>query len=91
MQRFNGKRSGILSPPVGSPANVDYVGLSVFEFPAFDRDFYHQTTRSFHDQMTEKYARVAKYQKPIVISECGVTGNKEYQLSWLSGALRYLA
>ena len=69
---------------------VDYVGLSVFEFPAFDRDFYHQTTRSFHDQMTEKYARVAKYQKPIVISECGVTGSKEYQLSWLSGALRDL-
>ena len=69
---------------------VDYVGLSVFEFPAFDRDFYHQTTRSFHDQMTEKYARVAKYQKPVVISECGVTGSKEYQLSWLSGALRDL-
>ena len=69
---------------------VDYVGLSIFEFPAFDRDFYHQTTRSFHDQMTEKYARLAKYQKPIVISECGVTGSKEYQLSWLSGALRDL-
>jgi cellulose synthase (UDP-forming) len=69
---------------------VDYVGLSVFEFPAFDQAYYHQATRSFHDQMTEKYARVAKYQMPIVISECGVTGSKEYQLSWLSGALQDL-
>jgi cellulose synthase (UDP-forming) len=67
---------------------VDYVGLSVFEFPAFDQAYYHQATRSFHDLMTEKYARVAKYQKPIVIVECGVTGSKEYQLSWLSEALR---
>jgi cellulose synthase (UDP-forming) len=66
---------------------VDCVGLSVFEFPAFDRDHYHQGTRSFHEQMTEKYARVAKYRKPVVISECGVTGSREYQLSWLSGAL----
>ena len=38
--------------------------------------------------MIEKYARVAKYQKPIVISECGVTGTREYQLGWLSGALQ---
>jgi cellulose synthase (UDP-forming) len=69
---------------------VDYVGLSVFEFPAFDQAYYHQATRSFHDQMSEKYARVAKYQKPIVISELGVTGTQEYQLSWLSAALRDL-
>jgi len=69
---------------------VDCVGLSVFEFPAFDQDYYHQATRSFHDQMTEKYARVAKYQKPVVISECGVTGSKEYQLQWLSSALQDL-
>ncbi len=69
---------------------VDYVGLSVFEFPEFDQAYYHQATRSFHDQMTEKYARVAKYRKPIAISECGVTGSKEYQLSWLSGAVRDL-
>ena len=69
---------------------VDCVGLSIFEFPAFDRDHCLQGTRSFHDQMTEKYARVAKYQKAVVISECGVTGSKEYQLSWLSGAVQDL-
>ena len=69
---------------------VDYVGLSVFEFPAFDQDYYHQATRSFHDQMTEKYTRVVKYQKPVVITECGVTGSKEYQLRWLSTALQDL-
>ena len=69
---------------------VDYVGISVFEFPAFDQDYHHQTTRSFHDLLSEKYARVSKYHKPIVIVECGVTGSKEYQLSWLAGAVRDL-
>ena len=69
---------------------VDYVGISVFEFPAFDQDYHHQATRSFHDLLSEKYARVAKYNKPIVIVECGVTGSKEYQLSWLGGAVRDL-
>ena len=40
--------------------------------------------------MTEKYNRVARYGKPIVIAEGGVTGSKAYQLSWLSGALQDL-
>jgi beta-mannanase len=69
-------------------AYVDCVGLSVFEFPAFDQGYYHRAARSFHDQMAEKYARVAKYEKPVVISECGVTGSAEYQMSWLQGALQ---
>jgi cellulose synthase (UDP-forming) len=69
-------------------AYVDCVGLSVFEFPAFDEGHFHRAARSFHDQMAEKYARVAKYEKPIVISECGVTGSTEYQLSWLQGAFQ---
>ena len=67
---------------------MDCVGLSVFEFPAFDQGYYHQAARSFHDQMAEKYARVAKYEKPVLISECGVTGSTEYQMSWLQGALQ---
>jgi beta-mannanase len=69
---------------------VDYVGLSVFEFPAFDQAYYHQAARSFHDHMNEKYARVATYRRPIIIAECGVAGTKKYQLSWLSGALHDL-
>jgi beta-mannanase len=82
--------------PVGDPGlerywpgeqYVDCVGVSVFEFPAIDQDYHHAPTRSFHDLMSEKYARVAHFQKPVVVSECGVTGSHEYQLSWLSGAL----
>jgi beta-mannanase len=69
---------------------VDCVGLSVLEFAGSDHGYYHQTTRSFHDQMTEKYTRVTRYKKPVVITECGVTGSEEYQLSWLSGALQDL-
>ena len=69
---------------------VDWVGMSIFEFPAFDQAYYHQPTRSFHDQMTEKYGRLCIYRKPILITEWGVTGSTEYQLSWLSDALRDL-
>ena len=60
---------------------LDYVGVSVFEFPAFDQVYYHQAKRSFHDQMTEKDPRVARYRKPIIITECGVTDSKEYQFT----------
>ena len=70
---------------------VDYVGISIFEFPAFDQDYQHQATRSFHDLLKEKYLRIAKYNKPIVIVECGVTGTKDYQLGWLLEAKRDLA
>jgi cellulose synthase (UDP-forming) len=69
---------------------ADYIGVSVFEFPTFDQAYYHLARRSFHDQMIEKYGRVAKYAKPVVIAECGVTGGREYQLSWISEALRDL-
>lgn len=71
-------------------AYVDYIGLSVFEFPTFDQAYYHRGTRSFHDQVSEKYARVSKYGRPIVIAECGVAGTEKYQLSWLSSALHDL-
>jgi len=70
---------------------VDSVGLSVFEPLASDQVVGHQVTRSFHDQMIDKYARVALYNKPVMIAECGITGSEECQLNWLSDASRDFA
>jgi cellulose synthase (UDP-forming) len=69
---------------------VDCVGLSVFALPEFDRDHPFRAPRPFHDQMAEKYARIAHYKKPVVVSECGVTGDETQQLSWLSSAMQDL-
>jgi cellulose synthase (UDP-forming) len=64
---------------------VDYVGLSLFEFPEFDRGYYHKV-RSFREQMAEKYGRVAHYGKPVIIAEFGVTGDDNFRLAWIKDA-----
>jgi endoglucanase len=69
------------------PAFVDFVGLSVFEFPQFDLRYYHKI-RSFSDQMNEKYRRIAAFQKPVIIAEFGVTGDHDFQQAWLCAALQ---
>ena len=68
-------------------AFVDYVGLSVFEFPQFDLRYYHKI-RSFSEQMEEKYRRIAAFQKPVIIAEFGVTGGHDFQQAWLRAALQ---
>jgi beta-mannanase len=69
---------------------VDYVGISVFEFPAFDQAYHHKATRSFYDILKDKYPRVARYNKPVLIVECGVMGTRDYQLNWLEQARKDL-
>jgi beta-mannanase len=68
-------------------AFVDFVGLSVFEFPQFDLRYYHKV-RSFSEQMSEKYRRIAAFQKPVIIAEFGVTGDHDFQQAWLRAALQ---
>ena len=69
------------------PAFVDFVGLSVFEFPQFDLRYYRKV-RSFSEQMSEKYRRIAAFQKPVIIAEFGVTGDRDFQQAWLRAALQ---
>jgi len=68
-------------------AFVDFVGLSVFSFPQFELRYYHKI-RSFSEQMSEKYQRIAAFRKPVIIAEFGVTGDRNFQEAWLQAALR---
>jgi len=69
---------------------ADYVGLSVYAFPDWDLAHYAKV-RSFDEIFVEKYARVAGFNKPVMIAELGVTGTKQHQFSWLTQAMRDFA
>ncbi|MDB5259096.1 MAG: glycosyl transferase [Candidatus Taylorbacteria bacterium] len=65
---------------------VDSVGISIYGFPEWDLHYF-KKVRSFAEIMKEKYARVEKYRKPIMIAELGVAGDKAHQLTWMLIAL----
>jgi beta-mannanase len=65
---------------------VDYVGLSVYGLEKFDRDIYGYM-RSFEDNFGEKYNRVKKYNKPVIIAEIGISGTPAFQKKWLKEGL----
>lgn len=62
---------------------VDYVGLSVYSFDEWEHDNYGRV-RSFEENFGEKYERVKKYDKPIIIGEFGVNGTPEAQKAWIT-------
>ena len=66
---------------------ADYVGIAVYSFPEWDRDVY-GNARSFGEVMDEKYGRVERFDRPVVVVEMGVTGDGEYQRRWLEEAFR---
>lgn len=66
--------------------SVDYVGLSVFSLPEWELDYYGRT-RKFAENFGEKYERVKKYDKPVMIAELGIGGTMPYRDSWLKEAL----
>ena len=57
---------------------VDYVGLSVYALQAWDLDRY-GVQRTFSDVVAEKYDRVTRYGKPVIIAEFGIFGDKAYK------------
>src|SRR3989338_756506 len=65
---------------------VDLVGLSVFEFPQWDINNYGKT-QSFDEIFSQRYRVVKGFEKPIIIAELGVTGDKDFQKSWLINAI----
>lgn len=65
---------------------VDLAGVSIYGFPEWDMHYFNKV-RSFAEIMKEKYARVEKYRKPIMIAELGVTGDRAHQLTWMLVAL----
>ncbi len=64
---------------------VDMVGVPVYSYPEFDKKTYGHD-RTFKEAFGEKYARLTKFQKPVVIVELGVFGKADYQQYWLDQA-----
>jgi cellulose synthase (UDP-forming) len=62
---------------------VDVIGVSVFDCPACDRRRFGRA-RSARETFAEKYDRVKRFEKPIMIAECGVSGEAGRQESRLN-------
>lgn len=69
---------------------ADYVGLSVYGFPKWDKDHFAKV-RSFEDIFREKYARVVVFSRPVMVAELGVTGGESHQIDWLNEGFRRLS
>lgn len=64
-------------------AYVDLVGVSVWGLEKQDRQRYGRP-RGFAETFGEKYRRVEKFGKPIIIAELGMAGRKSYRQAWMS-------
>jgi beta-mannanase len=65
---------------------VDMAGLSVWGLEKWDRNWYGRP-RSFAQTLREKYIRVERFGKPVIIAELGVAGHEAYQQAWISEIL----
>lgn len=72
------------------PEYTDYVGLSVYSFPEWEKDQYGEV-RSFQNHFMEKYQRAKIFTRPIIIAEMGVTGDWEYQKQWWTDLFQNLS
>ena len=61
---------------------VDYVGFSLYEVPAASTTWFGHPM-SFDQWMQNKYARLAQFNKPLIITEFGVADTPENQKKWL--------
>lgn len=69
---------------------VDMVGLSIYGLQKWDHKF-HKRDRSFAEVVAEKYNRVTRFGKPVVLAEFGVSGSDGYRQSWLADSARQLS
>jgi cellulose synthase (UDP-forming) len=66
---------------------VDFVGVSVYDLPAYDLDHFGKV-RNFRDVFTLSYNRVIAFDKPVMIAEMGVSGDPKYQARWMADFFR---
>jgi beta-mannanase len=71
------------------PANVDYVGASLFIYDEFEYDHYGRI-RTFDEAFGERYEYIKVYEKPIIISEIGIHGSETLQKYWWYNASKAL-
>jgi len=60
---------------------VDIVGLSVFGLQPWERQV-QGGGQSFASILAPRYARVARFGKPVVVAELGYSGNADYVAQW---------
>jgi len=72
------------------PAHVDFVGVSLWGLQSYDERF-HRGVRDFPASFREKYDRAARFGKPVIIAELGVSGDRNYRENWLRSLFETLA
>jgi len=72
------------------PAHVDFVGVSLWGLQSYDERF-HGGVRDFPASFREKYDRAARFGKPVIIAELGVSGDRNYRENWLRSLFETLA
>ena len=64
---------------------ADYIGMPIYSFPELDKIHY-GSIRSFSTIFQYKYNIIKSLEKPIIITEMGITGSLDFQDFWLSDA-----
>jgi endoglucanase len=67
---------------------VDMIGVSVWGLETSDRAWY-GGPRTFAEAFGEKYYRVEKFDKPVIVAELGVAGQEAYRQNWLAEISRF--
>jgi cellulose synthase (UDP-forming) len=68
---------------------VDLVGLSVYALPAYDLEHFGKVM-NFRDAFKLKYNRAMVFNKRMMITEMGVSGDPKYQAAWMANFFRSL-
>lgn len=68
---------------------ADIIGLSVYSFTSREMARYGRV-RSFVENFGEKYDRVQRFDRPVMIAEFGVDGDSVHQRRWISAGLSSL-
>lgn len=65
---------------------VDAIGIPVWGLQKMDLDYWGRE-RSFGETLGEKYQRVARFGKPVMVAELGVSGSADYKRAWYAEIL----
>jgi cellulose synthase (UDP-forming) len=68
---------------------VDLVGLSLYALPAYDLEHFGKVL-NFRDAFTPKYNRAMVFNKRMMITEMGVSGDTRHQAAWMANFFRSL-
>jgi len=67
------------------PEYADFIGMPIYSFPDWDKSYYGYI-RDFSTTFNEKYNIIKSLDKPVIITEMGVTGSFDFQEFWLRDA-----